>query len=87
MYHFLLILLFFVSSILIFLIMIQKGNNIDSSCSTGSSEKLFTHSNRNTCITYITIFFAVLFFFISIALSNIHINNHKINFKSILDDQ
>ena len=87
MYHFFLVVLIFVSSILIFLIMIQKGNNIGTSCSTSSTEKLFTHSNRNRCITYITVFFAVLFFFISLVLSNVKINNHKMNFGSILNDK
>ena len=88
MYHFFLILLMFVSIILIFLIMMQQGENIDSSYSIGGSEKLFTHANRNKLITYITIFFAILFFIFILALSNVHVNHDKkINFSSILDDQ
>ncbi|CAL4323251.1 preprotein translocase subunit SecG [Buchnera aphidicola] len=88
MYHFFLILLMFVSIILIFLIMIQQGDNIDSSYSIGGSEKLFTHANRNKLITYITVFFAILFFVFVLALSNVHVNHNKtINLSSILDDQ
>lgn len=88
MYHFFLILLMFVSIILIFLIMMQQGENIDSSYSISGSEKLFTHTNRNKLIIYITIFFAILFFIFILALSNVYVNHDKkINFSSILDDQ
>ncbi|WP_343192009.1 preprotein translocase subunit SecG [Buchnera aphidicola (Formosaphis micheliae)] len=72
MYNVFLGLLMFVSVILIFLIIVQKDYNLNSSYSSSHVEKLFTCLKRNKHIVYITIIFATLFFLINLVLCNFH---------------
>ncbi|QJC30048.1 preprotein translocase subunit SecG [Enterobacteriaceae endosymbiont of Plateumaris sericea] len=77
MYKLFLILFIIVSIILIGLIMLQNNNTIDIGSSMNNSKSFFNTNTPNKIITKSIFVLAIIFFMISLTLSNL--NNHRKN--------
>ncbi|QJC29610.1 preprotein translocase subunit SecG [Enterobacteriaceae endosymbiont of Plateumaris pusilla] len=77
MYKLFLVLFVIVSIILIGLIILQNNNTVDIGSSMNNSRSFFNTNTPNKIITKLIFVLAIVFFMISLILSNL--NNHRKN--------